>query len=350
MIAALLVLLYSVTVAWSVPSVLVRFTAGGTSARLGLAVWLTAMVSVLGSACIALGYLVQGAVAGWTQLAEVVCRSVSDGTCAPVVYRSALLALGLGIAAVLATFTAAVLSCRCGHRLRDALRQTRSHAEAARIAGRRLSGEALSGEALSDRALFGRALSGRALSGRAPASLGTVVLDVPQLAAYCAPPATIVVTSGALGILAPAQLGAVLAHERAHLAGRHHLLIAVTRGLAATFPAVPLFSRGRTEVARLAEMAADDAAARRAGRRPLIEALLAIGTGAPVSASTVSAGAVSAGAGALGMASYAVAARVERLLAPPRRATLAGHTLALVVTLAALTAVTGLVAVLAGTV
>ena len=71
----------------------------------------------------------------------------------------------------------------------------------------------------------------------------------------------------------------MLAHERAHLAGRHHAIVTATRGLTAAFPAVPLFTRGEAEVARLAEMTADDAPARRAGRRPLTAALLAIGTG-----------------------------------------------------------------------
>jgi Zn-dependent protease with chaperone function len=161
-----------------------------------------------------------------------------------------------------------------------------------------------------------------------------VVLDVPQLAAYCVPPGIIVVTAGALSILAPAQLDAVLAHERAHLAGRHHVLVALTRGLAAVFPAVPLFARGLGEVERLAEMRADDAAARQAGRRPLIEALLTMGTGTAVSM---------APAHALGAASCAVAARVERLLEPPRHGTRVRSGLALGAVLLALPLLSGLV-------
>ncbi len=96
-------------------------------------------------------------------------------------------------------------------------------------------------------------------------------------------------TSGALAVLDPAQLTAVLAHERAHLAGRHHLLIALIRALAASFPAVPLFTQGHAEVARLAEMRADDAAARRSGRPALVAALLAMGTGAAVPAAALAA-------------------------------------------------------------
>jgi Zn-dependent protease with chaperone function len=87
-----------------------------------------------------------------------------------------------------------------------------------------------------------------------------------------------VLSSGALAVLDPDQLAAVLAHERAHLAGRHHLLISLTRALLASFPAVPLFTQGPGELARLAEMCADDVAARHAGRGTLVAALLAMGT------------------------------------------------------------------------
>jgi Zn-dependent protease with chaperone function len=134
-----------------------------------------------------------------------------------------------------------------------------------------------------------------------------VVLDAAQPAAYCLPgrPATIVVSSGALAVLDRGQLAAVLAHERAHLASRHHLLIAVTRGLTAAFPAVPLFARGAEHVARLAEMCADDAAARRSGRGTLAAALLTMATGAAVPAH------------ALGASACAVTARLQRLVDDP---------------------------------
>jgi beta-lactamase regulating signal transducer with metallopeptidase domain len=128
----------------------------------------------------------------------------------------------------------------------------------------------------------------------------------------------------------------VLAHERAHLAGRHHLLIALTRGLAATFPGVPLFTRGPAEVARLAEMCADDAAARRSGRPTLVTALLAMGTGAAVPAA------------ALGATTCAVAARVQRLLEPAPPARHARNRLALLTAMLLLALVSGLVTRYAG--
>ena len=155
-------------------------------------------------------------------------------------------------------------------------------------------------------------------------------------------------TTGALAVLDPEQLAAVLAHERAHLAGRHHLLLAVTRSLAAVAPFVPLFARGAAEVARLAEMRADDAAVRRAGgdpgsdrrRRTLLAALLAMGTGvaaAPAPASWLPA------------AGGVVTARVRRLAEPPAPGRLACYGLTLAAGTLAIAAAAVLVPVLAVT-
>jgi len=309
--AALLVFGYTLAVAWSVPLLLSRLTRHGISARLGLAAWLTAMVSVLASAVAAVALLAGAAIAGLPRLAEAVCRSVAGRACTPVVYRSAAFEVPLGAAAIAATLTAAVLTWRYGRAVQRAGRRTRAHAEAARITGRWLPVKGGS---------------------------ATVVLDAPQPAAYCVPgrPAAIVLTSGALAVLDRAQLGAVLAHERAHLAGRHHLLISLSRGLAASFPGVPVFTRGPAEVARLAELCADDAAARRTGRPALVAALLAMGTGAAVPAP------------ALAVTSGVVTARVHRLLDPPRRGRHARYGLALSAVTLLLASVSVLVITFAG--
>ena len=306
---ALLVLGYALVVAWCLPALLTRLTAAGLSARLGLAAWLAAMVSVLASLLAAIQYLFTAAVAGWPQLAEAVCRSVAGGACTTVVYRSAAFELGLGLAAVAAALALAVLAWRYGRSVQRAQRRTRAHAEAARITGRRL-----------------------------PGAGAAVVLNAAQPAAYCVPgrPAAIVLTSAALAVLDPGQLNAVLAHERAHLAGRHHLLIALTRALAATFPGVPLFTRAPAEVARMAEMCADDAAARRSSRPTLIAALLAMGTGTAVPAA------------ALAATTCAVSARVQRLLEPAPPARHARNRLALVTVMLLLAVVSGLVTRYAG--
>jgi Zn-dependent protease with chaperone function len=322
MSGALLVFGYALAVAWSVPVLLSRLTRHGISARLGLASWLTAMASVLAGAGAAVALLAGAAIAGWPRLAEAVCRSVAGRACTTVVYRSAVFEVPLGAAAAAATLTAAVLAWRYGRTIRRAGQRTRAHAEAARITGRRLS---VQGDSEGE---MGRRVGGGA----------TVVLDAPRPAVYCVPgrPAAIVLTSGALAVLDRAQLGAVLAHERAHLAGRHHLLILLSRGLAASFPGVPVFTRGPAEVARLAELCADDAAARRSGRPALVAALLAMGTGAAVPAP------------ALAVTSGPVTARVHRLLDPPRRGRHARYGVALVTVMFLLAAVSGLVIAFAG--
>ena len=287
---ALLLVGYALAVAWWAPALLSRLTARGISPRLGLAAWLTAMASALASAAAALDFLVRTAADGWNRLAEVVCRSVAGHACAQTVYSSAAFELVLAAIAVLAALATALLAWRYGRRVQQGRRQTRAHAEAARIAGRKL-----------------------------PGVTAAVVLDAPRPAAYCVPgrPGTIVLTSGALALLDPAQLAAVLSHERAHLASRHHLLIALARGLAAVFPAVPLFARGPQNVTRLAEMCADDAATRHSGRRTVMAALLVMATGAAVPAS------------ALGVMACAVTARLQRLAEAPVRARHARYGLAL---------------------
>jgi Zn-dependent protease with chaperone function len=306
---ALLVFAYAVAMAWCLPPFLTRLTSAGISARLGLAAWLTAMASVLASVVVAIQYLVTAAIVGWSQLAEAVCRSVAGGRCTAVVYRSAVFELALGLIAIAAALALAVLAWRYGRSVQRAQQRTRAHAEAARITGRRLSGAA-----------------------------AAVVLDAAQPAAYCVPgrPGAIVLTSGALSVLDPGQLTAVLAHERAHLAGRHHLLIALTRGLAASFPGVPLFTRGPAAVARLAEMCADDTAARHSGRPALVAALLAMGLGTAVPAA------------ALAATACAVPARVQRLLEPVPRARHARNRLALITVILLIAVVSGLITRFAG--
>lgn len=93
--------------------------------------------------------------------------------------------------------------------------------------------------------------------------------------AYCVPGrrSEVVLTQGALDVLSHKELLAVLAHEDAHLRGRHHVLVAVSRLLDTAFPRVPLLRAAVREVPVLAEWAADDHAARTVGRRPLLHAI-----------------------------------------------------------------------------
>ena len=136
-------------------------------------------------------------------------------------------------------------------------------------------------------------------------SLGAVVLSSGHAAAFCLPGrrGTVVVTTAALDTLSAEELAAVLAHERAHLRGRHHLAVGAARILDRAFPGVPVFARARAEVERLVELLADDAAARRVSRVEVASALVTLaGMRAP--------------AAALAAAQGAGVIRVTRLLRP----------------------------------
>ena len=94
---------------------------------------------------------------------------------------------------------------------------------------------------------------------------GLRVLDGALPLAYCVPGRTprVVLSDGALAVLDDAQLGAVIAHEQAHLRHRHEI---VRESFTAFYRAVPPPLRSRAPldaVQVLLEMVADDAAARR---------------------------------------------------------------------------------------
>ena len=133
------------------------------------------------------------------------------------------------------------------------------------------------------------------------------IIDSGHPAVYCLPGRRrIVLTTAALGSLDGSQLDAVLAHERAHLSGRHHLVLRLAAALERTFPGVRFFAVAAEQVAYLVEVAADDAAAHRAPRLTVAAALLAVAAaGIP--------------AGALGAGGSVVARRIERLIDPPLR-------------------------------
>jgi Zn-dependent protease with chaperone function len=83
----------------------------------------------------------------------------------------------------------------------------------------------------------------------------------------------IVVTSALAEALSRAELRAVLEHERAHLTGRHDLLLRVARLNRACLPALFGARAFDQAVHLLVELAADDAAARVCGREALASAL-----------------------------------------------------------------------------
>jgi Zn-dependent protease with chaperone function len=146
------------------------------------------------------------------------------------------------------------------------------------------------------------------LAARRDLELDAMILEHPMAAAYCLPGRanTVVLTTAAVAALAPAELAAVLVHERAHLRGRHHLVAAAALVLARAVPFLPVFDWARQEQSRLLEMIADDQAADHGTRLTVARALVHLAEG-------------SVPAAALGAADIAAVARVQRLLAPAPR-------------------------------
>ncbi|MFD5752136.1 M56 family metallopeptidase [Streptomyces sp. NPDC127033] len=147
-----------------------------------------------------------------------------------------------------------------------------------------------------------------ALVGSPAPEYGATVVDHDVPAVYCLPGRRprVVVTRGALEVLSDAQLRAVLAHEQAHLTGRHHLLHMVADAFARAFPGLPLARRAGEQTALLLEMIADDRALRRHPRETLAAAMCEVAAGrAPRSA--------------LGAGGPGTLIRVRRVLAPQPR-------------------------------
>lgn len=278
MTVAVCLLLYSLVVAVFGPRLLVRLTPTGVAPRLGVAAWLMAIGSVAVSWIVAAVALTVEVLHSWGRPGMLLNACVTTLRDVATGETGVLLQYGMLALTALAAVAVACMTWRWSRSVLRARTHTHRHARAARMIGRRLPG------------------------------LDAVVLDAPERVAYCVAgrPHTIVITSGALQALDDDHLGAVLAHERAHLTGRHHLLLAATRGLAATLPGIELITTGAAEIARLLEMCADDSAARRYGPRTVLGALIALSGTAPIPA------------GALGATGLGVLARAERLAEPPR--------------------------------
>jgi len=136
--------------------------------------------------------------------------------------------------------------------------------------------------------------------------LDVLVLDHSAPAAFCLPGRgrNIIVTSTALALLSRDELAAVIAHERAHLRGRHHLIVALSQGLLRAFPGIPVFTWGHQQVRRLVELAADDWACRHHRKSSVAGAILLLAAGTVPAA-------------ALALGSEATTLRLERLTTTP---------------------------------
>jgi Zn-dependent protease with chaperone function len=142
----------------------------------------------------------------------------------------------------------------------------------------------------------------------------TRLLEHPAPVAFCIPGARplLVLSSGMVAELDADQLAAVVAHERAHLRERHHLLLLPFVAWEAALPVLPAAERAHASVRGLVEMRADDVAlASLSGsvpRRTLARAIVTAAGGA---------GGAGVPSGALAVTGSVTGARVVRLLEPP---------------------------------
>jgi Zn-dependent protease with chaperone function len=154
----------------------------------------------------------------------------------------------------------------------------------------------------------------------------TRLLEHPAPVAFCIPGARplLVLSSGMVAELDDGQLAAVVAHERAHLRERHHLLLLPFVAWEAALPVLPAAGRAHAAVRELVEMRADDVAlaslSGTAPRRTLAQAIVAAAGGA---------GGGGVPTGALAVTGSATGARVVRLLEPPRPLSVTGRWAAL---------------------
>ncbi|GAA1720413.1 M56 family metallopeptidase [Fodinicola feengrottensis] len=141
--------------------------------------------------------------------------------------------------------------------------------------------------------------------------LGVFVVEHDRPAAYVVGGRAdrVVVTSAAVEQLPPAQLAAVIAHERAHAAGRHQVLVDAVRLLALLAPSAVVLARAGKQVSRLVEIRADEVAAAEYGRLELARALVACAEAGRPEPRLV---------GVLAATGGDALERLNRLLTPPR--------------------------------
>ncbi|WGX96394.1 M56 family metallopeptidase [Nocardioides sp. L-11A] len=149
-----------------------------------------------------------------------------------------------------------------------------------------------------------RQRDGLALVSRTDLVPGAWVIDDDRAAIFCIPGhrAQVVVTTAALSVLTPQQRVLALAHEEAHLSGRHHLALSFAAAARRALPRSRLLAAAATEIATLVEMHADDRAARGGERSELAAALVKLAGGPRPE-------------GALAVNGGAAVQRVQRLLA-----------------------------------
>ncbi|BBY96475.1 hypothetical protein MGALJ_61440 (plasmid) [Mycobacterium gallinarum] len=303
MTTAMWLVLYGGVLACLAPPVLRRMTSSGISPYMGVAAWLVTIGATLIAWVVALALVLIAASDSIQQPSAVtLCLELfgfSDHT--PLPGRIGTVAL-----AISGPLALCIVGIRVGRSIAGLRARSHEHAHAARIIG------------------------------RPTGHPNMVVIEAARRAAYCVVgrPNAIVVTSAAMSSLDRSQLKAVLAHEDAHIAGRHHHILMVLRALSTTLPRLPLFAIANDSVAELLEMCADDAAARKVGTRPLLDGLLTLaGHHAPLPEG-------------LAAAATAVVIRAMRLATPTRSHTRWRHRFSLGAAMTAMLTMPALIQVL----
>ncbi|MBC3985297.1 M56 family metallopeptidase [Streptomyces sp. AC536] len=149
----------------------------------------------------------------------------------------------------------------------------------------------------------------RLISRADPALPGVAILDHPAAAAYCLPgrDSSIVISTGALGMLKPAHVRAVVAHEQAHLRQRHDLFLLPLLAWRRLTPRSTTLSEAIGAVRLLLEMLADDTCCRTRSRHDLADALARFSRDS---------GQLTTPLGGFAAADTGLAARTARLRAP----------------------------------
>jgi Zn-dependent protease with chaperone function len=278
--AVTFLLFYATALTWLAPALLVHRMWTGVKPRLSVAGWLTAVGSALLAWLGALTILIVGASRSLlTHTAPTFCvetLGITSVLTSPPPIATALVAALLMLTTTVAVYT----SRRLVRALLKTRRQNRHHVESICIVGRPSSYD------------------------------GVVAVTAVEPTAYCVAgggKSAVVVTTGALELLSPRQLAAVLAHERAHLRGRHHLIVATLHALATALPRLPLLVHAARTVPALLEMCADDVASRQHSRNSLLTSIVALSSRQPHDDRILAA------------AGTAVVDRVIRLAQPPAR-------------------------------
>lgn len=230
MTLAVILLLGAVLIAVASPRLLQRLTDTPLPPGLALAAWLGSIGGTLffGTSAVVVSLWPDHAPAEATVEALVWCLSVVSHAAAPWI-TEALAGIG-----TLALVAAVVRTTAIGRRYTRAQARVRDyHREVVAIVARSRGDDVM-------------------------------WLDHPMPLAYSVSgrPGFVVATEGLSNCLSTGERDAVLAHERAHLLGRHHRIVSACDILAAVFPYVPLFGAAPTAVKTLVELTADQHAAR----------------------------------------------------------------------------------------